>query len=127
MLFFDLFRGEPRIIDLSAGDKLFERGDTSNGLMYVLIKGRVEVLVGEEVVEVADLGAVLGEMALVDNGPRSATVVAMTDTEFAEIDRDRFEFLVAEMPGFAIEVMRLMASRMRKADELLARRATTLV
>jgi CRP-like cAMP-binding protein len=127
MLFYDLFRGEPRTRALPAGVSLFRRGDATNGFMYVLIKGQAEIRVGDEVVDLARVGAILGEMALVDKGPRSATVVATTDAEFAEIDRERFEFLIAETPGFAIEVMRLMASRLRKTDELLSRRVAALV
>lgn len=122
MLFFDLFRREPRTLALPAGASLFTRGDAPNGLMYVLIKGQAEIRIGDGVVELARVGAIIGEMGLVDRGPRSATVVATADAEFAEIDRERFEFLIAETPGFAFEVMRLMAARLRKTDELLSQR-----
>ena len=56
---------------------------------------------------------VFGEMALIDNSPRSLTAVAITDTTLATIDRHRFLFLVQETPTFAIDVMTVMAERLR--------------
>jgi CRP/FNR family transcriptional regulator, cyclic AMP receptor protein len=54
-----------------------------------------------------------GEMAIVDSSPRSATVVAVTDTKLAVIDRRMFLFLVQETPMFALQVMSNMAERLR--------------
>jgi len=54
-----------------------------------------------------------GEMAIVDSSPRSATVVAVTDTKLAVIDRRMFLFLVHETPMFALQVMSNMAERLR--------------
>ena len=54
-----------------------------------------------------------GEMAIVDSSPRSATVVAVTDTKLAVIDRHRFLFLVQETPMFALQVMSSIAERLR--------------
>jgi CRP-like cAMP-binding protein len=45
--------------------------------------------------------------------PHSATVEAVTDCEFAVVDEKRFDFLVTETPGFAIEIMRVLAHRLR--------------
>ena len=53
-------------------------------------------------------------MALVDNSPRSATAVALEETTLAMIDRHRFLFLVQETPMFALEVMSVMADRLRQ-------------
>jgi len=54
-----------------------------------------------------------GEMAVVDSSPRSATVIAVTDTRLAVIDRRMFLFLVHETPMFALQVMSSMAERLR--------------
>jgi len=124
MLFFDLFRHEATIVPLRAGEVLFRENDPCSGLMYVLVAGRAHVLVGDKVVENAGAGAILGEMAVIGPEPRSATVIADTDCHLAEIDRKRFEFLVTEMPGFAVEVMKVMAVRLRRADHMLARPGT---
>jgi len=56
-------------------------------------------------------------MAIVDSSPRSATVVAVTDTKLAVIDRKMFLFLVHETPTFALHVMSGMAQRLRAAEQ----------
>lgn len=119
MLFFDLFRHEASIVSLRAGKSLFRENDPCNGLMYVLVAGKASVLVGDQVVENVAVGAILGEMAMIGPEPRSATVIADTDCQLAEINRKRFDFLVTEMPGFAVEVMKVMAERLRRADRML--------
>jgi CRP-like cAMP-binding protein len=124
MLFFDLFRREPNIVDLPAGNVLFRQGDPCNGLMYVLVAGRADIVVGADlVVEEAAPGTILGEMAMIGAEPRSATVRTVTDCRFAEITRKRFHFLVTEAPQFATEVMRVLADRLRRADQFIAVRA----
>jgi CRP-like cAMP-binding protein len=121
MLFFDLFRREPSIVDLPAGSLLFQQGDPCNGLMYVLVAGRADIVVGADlVVEEAAPGTILGEMAMIGAEPRSATVRTVTDCRFAEITRKRFHYLVTEAPQFATEVMRVLADRLRRADDLIA-------
>ena len=55
-----------------------------------------------------------GEMALVDSEPRSAEAVARTDCKLVPINKKRFAFLVTETPFFALEVMQVMANRLRK-------------
>lgn len=119
MLFYDLFRHEPNILQLKAGETLFRAGDPANGLMYVLIAGKAHIEVGDRIVEHCPLGAIVGEMAMVEDAPRSATVVCDTDCSFAEIDRKRFNYLVTDAPFFAIEVMRVMAQRLRTCDGML--------
>lgn len=116
MLFFDLFRHEPAFTHVRAGETLFHEGDTGT-FMYVLIVGTAQILVQKHAVERLIPGGIAGEMAMLDELPRSATVLAITDCTFAEIDRKRFHFLVTETPLFAIEVMRMMAMRLRSCDQ----------
>ncbi len=118
-IFYDLFRNEPRIETRQAGEALFRQGDTPDGLMYVLLAGRADVMLGERVIEQSGSGAILGELAMVEDAPRTATVIARSGCEFAVIDRKRFQWLIAETPYFATEVMRIMAQRMRHCDDLL--------
>jgi len=61
---------------------------------------------------------IFGEMALVDSSPRSATAHAVTDCKLAVVDQKRFEFLVQQTPNFAIQVMGVMADRLRKTTEI---------
>jgi CRP-like cAMP-binding protein len=118
-IFYDLFRNEPHIEKLKTGQALFRHGDPGNGLMYVLLAGRADVLRGERVIEESRCGDILGELAMIEEAPRSATVLARTDCEFAVIDKKRFHWLVAETPGFATQVMLAMAHRLRNCDEIL--------
>ena len=118
-MYFDLFLREPIIRELKSGDALLREGDESNGEMYVVIAGEAEISVDDHVVELATAGVIIGEMTMIEAAPRAATVVAKSDCRLAVIDQKRFDFLVTQMPGFAREVMRVMAHRLRHADELL--------
>ena len=118
-LFYSLFRDDPRLLAVHAGAALF-RQDEPADFMFVLVKGEARILIGQREVEKLEPGAVVGEMALIDRTPRSATVEAVTDCEFVCVDEKRFKFLVTETPGFALGVMRVLANRLRNADRLIA-------
>jgi CRP/FNR family cyclic AMP-dependent transcriptional regulator len=113
MLYFDMFRHDPEFTEINSGEILFSEGDTSR-VMYVLINGEAEISMNGVLFEKCTQGSCVGEMALIDGSPRCATVTAHTNCKFAIIDKKRFKFLVDESPGFAIEVMRVMAQRLKK-------------
>ena len=113
-LFLNLFRSKPGT-SYSLGQAIIEAGSVGQS-MYVVVEGEVEVRVGDNVVDQLGPGSIFGEMALIDDSPRSATVVAKTDCRLVEVDRRRFEFMVSETPYFAVAVMRVMADRLRKAN-----------
>jgi len=110
-----LFRHETDLMVLPAGEALFRAGERGE-LMYVLMTGAVEIIVHDRVMEVAQSGAMLGEMALIDDAPHSATVLAKSDCTLFSFDRKRFNFLIQQTPGFALHVMRVIAARLRKMD-----------
>ncbi len=114
----ELFRHQTDLQSLSAGQALFREGEPGD-LMYVLMSGTAEVVVHDKVVETAGVGAILGEMAMIDDGTRSATLVAKTDCKLLPIDRKRFNFLIQQTPNFALHVMRVMADRLRRTDACL--------
>lgn len=118
MVFFELFAHNPRIIKIAAGETLFAEGDEGS-MMYVLATGTAEVIINNRVVETLQHGNIVGEISIVLPGPRSATVVAVTDCEFVEVDEKRFQFLVQQTPFFATQVMRVMAERLRNANQLV--------
>jgi CRP/FNR family cyclic AMP-dependent transcriptional regulator len=99
------------------GQVIFKEGDPGE-TMYAVLEGRVEVAVGGNVVETVEEGGIFGEMALIDAGPRSATAVAATAAKLVTVDRKQFTFLVQEHPTFALQVMKIMAERLRRADAL---------
>ncbi len=117
--FATLFQHETDLLEVPAGQALFKEGDDMNDTMYVLITGTAEVLVNSKVVETAKAGALLGEMAMIDQGLRSATAVARTNCKFVVIGRKRFNFLVQQTPNFALGVMKVIANRLRRTDREL--------
>lgn len=114
----ELFRHETELETLVAGQTLFNEGEQGD-LMYVLMSGTVIILIRGRLLETAEVGAMVGEMAMIDEAPRSATVIAKTDCKFLPIDRKRFNFLVQQTPNFAVHVMRVIADRLRRADAIL--------
>ena len=114
----NLFQNEPGKKTVPAGSDLFKAGDPGVYL-YVLLKGEAKIIVDSVVVEIAGPGSIIGEMALIDAQPRSATVHCVSDCVFAQIDRPRFEFLVRQNPIFSLEVMKIMSERLRSTDKML--------
>jgi CRP-like cAMP-binding protein len=114
----ELFRHETELQALIAGQTLFNEGEKGD-LMYVLMSGTAMILVNNRLVEMAEAGAVIGEMAMIDEDRRSATVIAKTDCQLLTIERNRFNFLIQQTPNFALHIMRVIASRLRKTDATL--------
>ncbi len=115
----ELFRKESDTLQLAPGDFLFHEGDKGHK-MYVLLEGEMEILLGDLVFETARPGALIGEMALIDESPRTANAVAKTACRLAQIDRRRFHFLVQQTPHFATHVMKTLADRLRHMNAVAA-------
>ena len=97
------------------GEIIFDRGQPAD-CMYVVAEGEVEIAVEGQSIDVLGREAIFGEMALISREPRSATARARTDSRLIEISEKRFLHLVHESPGFALEVMRVLAKRLRRRD-----------
>jgi CRP-like cAMP-binding protein len=113
--FLTLFRREANIVRLAPGEALFSEGEPGT-CMYVVRSGTVRVSTGTTELERLGPGSILGEMALIEATPRSATVTAISDCEIALIDRQRFLFLVQQTPSFALNVMRVLSHRLREMN-----------
>ena len=74
----------------------------------------MDIFVRGERIDTIGPGACLGEIGLVDNGPRSATAVAKAECRLLPIDANRFQLLVQQTPVFALLVMQTMAERLRQ-------------
>jgi len=105
-------------ISLGAGEVLFSKGDIGHEI-YVVRSGELQILDGNRVFETVGPGGIVGEMALVDGGPRSATVRASAATEVVPLDERRFLFMVQQTPHFALRVMRVMSARLRAMNARL--------
>ena len=107
----------------SKGETIFHRGDVGDCL-YIIRQGVVEVFVetteGEKIVFAENTaGDVFGEISLLDGGPRTATAVAIEDTEALTCDRENLLEFVTKHPSAAIDVMTAMGRNLRTTDELL--------
>ena len=109
----NLFRTEPNRRTLTPGEVLFEEGETAD-LLYGVISGSIEITVGGLARETVGAGGLLGETALLLDHVHSARAVAVEPSEVAEVDEGRFIALVKLNPFFAIEVMRILADRLRR-------------
>ncbi len=98
--------------DVPAGTIIFEEG-ASGAEMFGIVEGEVEVRLPNGQVRRLGPDDTFGEMAIVDSSPRSGTVVAVTDTKLAVINRSTFLFIVQETPMFALQVMSTIAERLR--------------
>lgn len=101
---------------LDPGEVFFAAGDAGDQ-MFGVVTGQIELRRGDQVLARVGPGETFGEMAIIDKLPRSLTAVAVERSEIAVITRSTFLFLVHETPTFAIQVMQLLATRIRELDE----------
>lgn len=103
---------------------IFEEGSAGSE-MYLIHSGRVLLSIRQDETQQVPLvvlnpGDFFGEMALVDDAPRSATASAVEDdTELIVMDRARFLFLVRQQPEFALSLMHTFCRRLRDMDKRL--------
>src|SRR5215468_9323319 len=97
---------------VKAGGIIFREGDAASEL-FVIKSGQVRIQLGNRTLTELGPDSIFGEMALIDNEPRSATAVAITDVEIVPIGERQFLFLVGQTPYFALKVMRVLAQRLR--------------
>lgn len=102
----------------AAGEKIFLEDDPGD-YMYLVVEGKVSIVTYGTVLENVGLHGIFGELALIDNSPRSAAALAAESTEVALIDRDTFLDLVRENPAFSLYVMRQLATRIRRMNKSL--------
>jgi CRP-like cAMP-binding protein len=94
------------------GSVIMVAGQTAS-LMYVVVEGRVEISIRGAVIERVGSGGVFGEMALIDQSPRSANATAETDCTLLAINRNVFLNLVKTDPMFGIALLSATAERVR--------------
>ena len=105
-------RGFP-IEHLDAGEKAFLEQDAGD-FLYVVISGTIEIVTFGKHLEHVGPGGMFGEIALIDDGPRSASALALQDSKVMKIDRAAFLELVRDHPIFSLHVMQAMAQRLRR-------------
>lgn len=108
------------------GDLVIEEG-TKGTSAFIILSGTAKVLkrVGRQEIGVATLGSgqVFGEMGLIEDHPRSATVKADSILKTRVIDREQFNELLKKNPSVLIPILKSLFERLRQASEMLAERA----
>lgn len=99
-----------------AGSVIFREGDEAHDL-FVVKKGEVRIQIGNRTISELAADSIFGEMALIDNEPRSATAIAISDVELVPVSEKQFLFLVSQTPYFALKVMRVLAQRLRATNK----------
>lgn len=110
---FDLlsrYGGKP--VSFGKGDVIFREGDVAD-CFYVIRDGTIDITLGNRVLKPLQRGDIFGEMSLIDGMPRSANAVAQTKATVIPINEEQFLFLVGKLPYFALNVMRVLAMRLR--------------
>lgn len=113
---------------VAAGTTLFQTGDAGDCL-YVAQSGEIELFIrdttGQKIVlTVAGAGELFGELSMLDEQPRSATAIALADSELLELDRDDLLLLFRRSPEAAMGMLAAMGHMTRKADALLRTRVS---
>lgn len=98
-------------IDVAAGTVLVDQGDPGT-FCYVVITGSSGVYVNGEYVATSGPGAMIGEMALIDHRPRTATVVAIDDMQLLRFDTKAFRALLEELPKASERVHAILGARL---------------
>jgi CRP/FNR family transcriptional regulator, cyclic AMP receptor protein len=106
---------ETPVRSFRAGEVIFNEGDPAQE-SYVIQKGQVEIRRNGRLLDTLTEKSIFGEMALIDHAPRAATAVAATDVVLVPVAEKQFLFLVSQTPYFALNVMRVLARRLRSAN-----------
>lgn len=107
-----------------AGEKIFTEGEPAD-TMFIVIKGQVEILKrtatgANRQLALLNSGDIMGEMALLDKLPRSATAIAKVPTELLSIREEGFLTLVSKNPEFGLKLMKGLSKKLRIANKHIA-------
>lgn len=113
------------VISFKTGETIIEEGDEGSWA-YVILSGKARVFkhtsTGEITLAIMENGEVFGEMALIEDRPRSASVKAETNLKLRVISREQFNELLRENPSRLIPIMKSLFERLRQASDMLAER-----
>jgi CRP-like cAMP-binding protein len=115
-------------VQFAGGQRFFSQGDPSDAA-YVILDGRASVLLntpGGEI-QVAELGsnALVGEMGILSDTPRSATIMAAEPTTALRIDKRVFLELLAQFPQMSLAIMRELAKRLERTNAQLVAQSSS--
>ena len=106
-------------VDLAAGETLFREGDPGDCL-YIVVEGELRVSSRDQTLVLLGPSKIVGELALLDPEPRSASVAASRDTLLFRIDKEPFDEVMADRPEIALGIIRSLARRIRQLGRTVA-------
>lgn len=110
-------------LELEKGQVLFSEGDKGEE-MYIVLSGVVQVFLLREGLQVllADMGAghFFGEMSLLEQEPRSASVIALEPSKLLVINNDNFQHFICQNPSLAVKIMKGLSGRVRSSNEQIS-------
>jgi len=107
-----------RVIDVPAGETVFHMGEPG-ATMYVILTGRIDMVNVDRLIESLGAQEAFGMMSLIDTLPRSATARVSEDAQLAVIDRKKYQFMLHELPSFAVFLIQTLANRVRSTARAL--------
>ena len=108
--------GIVREVDVKAGDVLTHEG-RHEGYFFVVVDGSVGIDRGGHTINTLGPGDFLGEIALLDGGPRTATATAVTDSRLLSLEHQAFDDLMDSSPSIRAAVMEAVGQRLRQIDD----------
>jgi CRP/FNR family transcriptional regulator, cyclic AMP receptor protein len=102
-------------ITMTAGTVIVDQGQMGREA-FVLMEGQVTVRRNGRKITTLSTGAVIGELSLLDHGPRTATVTCDTDCELFVIDQRHFRGVIEHHPAIAMKLLAALASEIRTLD-----------
>jgi len=102
-------------VTIKAGTVLVEQGQTGHEC-FIVVDGNATVRRNGRKVATVGPGAVIGELSLLDRGPRTATVTAETDMKVLVLDQRHFSGILNEVPALSQKLLTALAGRIRDLD-----------
>lgn len=106
-------------VGLDAEATVFRKGDPGDSL-YLIVQGNVQVEDGDKVLRQMGAREVFGEMALLDNEPRSATIRTIEPAQLLRLSQSTFYELLADRPEIATGIIRVLMGYIRNLNQRLA-------
>ena len=106
-------RDRVELVQLPAGKTLFNKGESGDGL-YLVVEGVLEILSDDVQLALRGPREYVGELALLDDSPRSATVRAKTDVRLLKLHRDDFHHILSTSPEVAAALLRLLGQKIKE-------------
>ncbi len=107
-------------VQLAKGAVLFREGDPGQE-MYIVLRGMIKILRGSRVIDIVKPGEYFGEMAIIENQPRSASVAALEDAVLLQVPLAVFYEYFSRQPKSLVSMMRTLSQRVRRDLEILGK------